>query len=330
MHSTGIQVVFFQHIRGLLPKHIALVDAVADILDISNDSAYRRIRGEKPIAFEEMQKLAGHFRISLDQFLHLQTDTFIFSGKLANASSHIFEEWTRNVLEHLRFAASFRKRQMFYLAKDIPLMQQFLIPELAAFKSFFWRKSILHYEEMRGMKFSLSSVDETHLEVCRQIIDCYNQIDSTDIWNIESMNSTIRQIEFYRETGVFASDDDAKGLYQLVLKLVDHIEKQAETGMKFCVGKHATSNAARYNLYINELILGDNSILFELDNARISFINHSVINFIHTRDEAFTNHTYDNIQNLIKKSTSLSISSEKERTRFFNKVREKLTSAAKF
>lgn len=324
MQSTGIQVVFFQHIRGLLPPHIALVDAIADILEISNDSAYRRIRGEKPIAFEEMQKLATHYKISLDQFLHLQTDSFLFSGKLANANGHVFDEWTRNVLQHLQFAASFRKKHMIYLAKDIPLMQQFLVPELAAFKSFFWRKSILHYEGMRGVKFSLGGIDSQHLDICRRIVECYNDIDSTDIWNIESINSTIRQIEFYRETGVFESDDDAKGLYNCVFKLLDHLEKQAELGVKFSVDKQPGPQSARYNLYVNELILGDNTIFFELDNIRISFLNHSVINFIYTRDDAFNSYMFDNLQNLIKKSTSLSVSSERERTRFFNRIREKM------
>ena len=326
MQPTGIQVVFFQHIRGLLPQHMSLVDAIADTLGISNDSAYRRIRGEKPIAFEEMQKLATQFKISLDQFLHLQTDSFLFSGKLASASGYVFDEWTRNVLQHLQFATSFRKKHMIYLAKDIPVMQQFLVPEVAAFKSFFWRKSILHYDELRGVKFSLKDIDPNHFEISKKIVECYNQIDSTDIWNIESINSTIRQIEFYRETGVFESDEDAKGLYHAVLRLIDHLEKQAETGLKFLVDKTPGVQSAKYNLYNNELILGDNTIFFELDEMRISFLNHSVINFIYTKDEAFNSYMYNNLQNLIRKSTSLSVSSERERTKFFKRVKDRLIS----
>ena len=69
---------FFQHIKTLLPEHIAFVDAIADILNISNDSAYRRIRGEKHISLEEMQKLAAHYKISLDQFMHLQSQIPLF------------------------------------------------------------------------------------------------------------------------------------------------------------------------------------------------------------------------------------------------------------
>ena len=45
MDSTGAQQVFFNHIKGMLPPHISFVDEIAEELNISNDSAYRRIRG---------------------------------------------------------------------------------------------------------------------------------------------------------------------------------------------------------------------------------------------------------------------------------------------
>jgi len=52
----------FRHIRELLPGHVSLADEIAGILDISTDSAYRRIRGEKPISLEELQKLSSRLR----------------------------------------------------------------------------------------------------------------------------------------------------------------------------------------------------------------------------------------------------------------------------
>jgi len=39
MESTAIQQLFFQHLRGGLPGHLSLVDEVAELLNISNDSA---------------------------------------------------------------------------------------------------------------------------------------------------------------------------------------------------------------------------------------------------------------------------------------------------
>jgi hypothetical protein len=329
MESSNVQVSFFNHVKTLLPSHLSLVDEVADLLNISNDSAYRRIRGEKPISLEEMQKLATRFKISLDQFLHLQTDSFIFTGKLANATDHVFEKWMENLLQQVNFINSFQHRQMYFLAKDLPLLQQFLSPELICFKSFFWRKSILHYDELKGKKFSLNDIDPKHTALGIKIIEAYNQIPSTDIWNIESINSTIRQIEFYRDAHAFESKDDITKLYQGVLKLIDHIERQADHGVKFPMDGKPANNSTTYTLFNNELILGDNTVMAELNNLKITFLNHSVINFVGTQDERFNAHMFDNFQNLIKKSTQLSRVGEKERTRFFNRIRDKVKQASR-
>ena len=329
MDNPGIQVAFFQYLKGIIPPHKSMVDEIAELLSISNDSAYRRIRGEKPITLEEVEKLASHYQVSLDQFMPLQKNSFLFNGNLIDHGVFDFDKWSENILQQLQFVNTFEKSHIIYLAKDIPLMQQFLLPELAAFKSFFWRKSILHYEGMKGLKFSLRSLDQSFLERANKIVQAYNRIDSTDIWNIESINSTIRQIEFYRDAGIFESEDDIRKLYLIVMRLIDHLEKQAEQGVKFGINDIPAPNAAAYNLYVNELILGDNTLLFELDGFKICFLNHSVINYLSTRDKTFTSYAHDTLKTIIKKSTALSVNSERERTRFFNRVRDKMKLAAR-
>src|SRR5687768_15452720 len=153
LDRNNIQVSFFQHLKSQLPPHLSLVDEIADLLNISTDSAYRRIRGEKPIAFEELQKICVHYHVSLDQFLHLQTDSFVFSGKLATSSDSFYETWINKLLQDLTFMNTFEKKHFYYLTKDIPFITYFQFPELMTFKSFFWMRSILHYEGLRGKKY---------------------------------------------------------------------------------------------------------------------------------------------------------------------------------
>ena len=56
MESAGIQQLFFQKIKENMPAHLSFVDDIAEVLEISNDSVYRRIRFEKPISMEEVGK----------------------------------------------------------------------------------------------------------------------------------------------------------------------------------------------------------------------------------------------------------------------------------
>ena len=78
MNSSDTQVMLFTHIRSKLPGHLSLVDEVAEILNISNDSAYRRIRGEKPLGLDEIQVLCNKYQVSLDQLLHIKSKAVIF------------------------------------------------------------------------------------------------------------------------------------------------------------------------------------------------------------------------------------------------------------
>lgn len=329
MDLPTVQQSFFQHIKSTLPLHISMVDEIAEVLNISNDSAYRRIRGEKAITMDEISKLATHFKISLDQLLHLKGDSFIFTGKLADTSEKIFERWLENSLQQLSYVATFKDRHLYFLTKDIPLFYHFQIPELAAFKNFFWMKSILHYDALRGKKFSVNDINEEHLKIGKKIIEAYNKTPTTEIWNLESVNSTIRQIQFYAHANNFATPGDLSCIFEKLVDLMNHIEKQAEQGVKFLIGETPKNNAATYNLYNNELILGDNTVLTELDGKKLTFLNHSVINYISTTNEAFNDQMFGSIQNLIKKSSYLSVVGEKERTRFFNRIRNKIVSSSK-
>ncbi len=325
MESPDVQQLFFQHLKGKLPGHISFVDEVAEFLNISNDSAYRRIRGEKSISFDELQKLCTHYKISLDSFLHLKSDSFIFNSKLKSNTENSFEEWIENILAQLQLFNSFKEKHMYFLLKDIPPFVHFLIPELVRFKIFFWMKSILHYESLKGVKFDLEDKRYDKFEaIAKNIIDLYVKIPMTEIWNPESIDSTLRQINFYREAGSFKNSSDINLLYSKVEELVNHLEKQAEHGLKFLVGAEPSSTASEYRMYVNELILGDNTTLAELDGSRITFLNYGVLFIVYTYDERFNNAMSENIDNLIKKSTVISKTGEKERVRFFNQLREKI------
>jgi len=325
MGSADVQQRFFQHIKDKLPAHLSLVDEVAALLNISNDSAYRRIRAEKPISFEELQLLCSQYKISLDQFLHLQSDAIIFNGRVDTAGDTIFEDYLKNVLQQFQKMNSFASKHMYVLMKDIPPFVHFQIPELAKFKFYFWMKSILHDERLKKIQFSLDDPRyEEFIPLSKKVIEAYNTIPVTEIWNIESINSSLRQIDFYRQSGMYKNKNEIKLLYEKLEELINHIERQAELGIKFLIGTTPGHTPATYNMFVNELILGDNTYLAQLGDTKLTFLNHSVLYFVATTDEQFNTAMFRNLINLTKKSTQLSSIGEKERVRFFNRLRDKI------
>src|SRR4051812_8026364 len=104
---SQLQMSLFQHIRSVLPQNLSLADEVAEILDVSIDSAYRRIRGEKQLSFEEIQKLSDHFKISVDKILNLKSDSILFSGHYYHKSFDFLKYLNDNIYKSLAYVAGF-------------------------------------------------------------------------------------------------------------------------------------------------------------------------------------------------------------------------------
>jgi hypothetical protein len=321
LHPIRIQTEVFSHIRATLPAHVALVDIVADTLELSIDSTYRRIRGEKPLSIEELVKLAVRFKFSVDRLLSLETESYIFSGKLASAHDHVFEKWLQNSLEQFTFMAAYPNAHVYYMAKDLPLAHFFQTPELASFKFFFWQKSILQYNELKGAKFKMDKSDETSKALADKIVVAYNKIHSSEVWAVETINSSLRQIEYYYDAGIFESKADPLHLCDSLDRLVAHLESQAEEGIKFSIGKSPVAGNGQYFIYNNELIVGNNNVLADLGDVKITYLNHTSINYVSTRDTVFNEYQLRATLNMINKSEPLHTVNEKGRNAFFNRLR---------
>ena len=325
MNEEEIQAQIFQNIKTKLPSHISMVDEIASILDVSTDSAYRRIRGEKPLSLDEACRLCSRYQVSLDSLLNLQSNVVSFTGNFVKGESFRFEEWLQNVVQQVKYMNDFSERQLIYLAKDLTAFQHYFFREVAAFKYYFWMKNIVHHPSFASKKFSLADYPDELFELGRKALHYYNQIDTIEVWNIETINSTIRQVEYYHESNLFSSEEELYAVYEALEKTIDHLELQAMEGRKFSVDGPGKPMAP-YQMYFNEIVILENSLLAILNGKKTAFLVHNVINVMMTRDVAFCDNMYAYIQNLLKKSTLISTVSERERSRFFKYLRQKIES----
>ena len=324
MQANELQVSFFRYLKDQLPDHISLVYEVSELLNISNDSAYRRIRGEKPITFDEIELLAKHYKVSLDRFLHLQTKAVLFRGNYINRDNFEFENYLKGIVEQLSVFLEAKEKEMFYMNKDIPIFHHFMFPELAAFKCYFWCRYNLNTPKYNKGQFLISDFMDSFNSTGKKISEMYLQIPSTEIWNLDCINTTIRQIDYYRESKIFKSDEDIKTVYNCLEKLVDHIEQQAEAGYKFPYRRPNENKKVKYSIFINEFVLGDNTVIAHIDDKKIVFVIHSIINYISTMDEEFVGYLSDTLHILLKKSTLISEVGEKDRELFFDQLRYRI------
>jgi hypothetical protein len=319
MEKATPQQLFFKQIKTALPSHMSLADEIAELLGISNDSAYRRIRGEKPISLDEAQTLCAHFRISLDQVINIDSDSIVFFGPQLGQHFDL-EKYLDYLLTNLKQIGSAQEKMFYYEAKDLPLFHHFQFEELAIFKFFFWMKTALALPGYGKMQFEDNDLAAIVSKKGPEILRTYNRIPTTEIWSIDTLNATVRQIEYYSYTGVFKKKDTAVLLYDQLSRAVDHIKEEAECGEKFSSGLKPQGQSSNFQLYYNEWFLGHNSMLVEADGSAIVYLNHSVMNQVATRDKAFCDFVKGSLTNIIKKSLLISSVGEKERNRFFNRL----------
>jgi len=317
MPLNHAQEFLFQRIKELLPVSVSLTDAVSEILHVSNDSAYRRIRNETPLVLEEAKLLCEHFHLSLDQVLNIKGNSILFENIRINNQQYSYEKYLSDLIKLMQHINRFKQKEIIYLTKDVPLFHNFYFKPLIAFRYFFWMKAILQHPDYATRAIDINGISAEVQSMSMELTKGYTQVPSIEIWNTECINSAISQIEFYKDRGLFSSGADIKIVYQALEETILHVKAQVEFGCKFIPGENPQTKKTNFTFFYNRIILGDNTILVTTDNVKTTYLNYDVLNYIMTRDENFCNLCNDDLQNLMRRATVISQTSEKQRNIFF-------------
>ena len=324
--NYDLQSSILDEIKSSLHPSISLADELADCLSVSKDSAYRRIRGETLFDISDLEKLTKKYNLSLDSFFGLKKSSVSFNVQSINLTDHTFIDYFQSIERNLAIIKAISPKHMYYSARDIPIFHYFQYPELTSFKLFIWLKYYLNHPSLHAMKFDsnkLPKMLEEFDELSRRIWDLYLKIPSTEIWTYETPNITLRQIEFANQAGII-KEDSCERLCETFTTMLNHIQNQAEQGNKYNLDSKATLEGAEYNIYFNEVAIGDNSILFKMGDKKMSFNTYSNLNYMSTADQAYTDYIDAHFQSTMKNSILISATSEKIRSRFFNALLSKV------
>lgn len=321
----NIQQKLFNKIRASASNPAALVDELVSILDISKDSAYRRIKGDKQLSFDELVAIAKAYHFSLDELLDLWHESIVFRGDYVDGGNFNMESYLESMLSSLQQMKQFDNCELFYLTKDFPIFYYLMIPEVAAFKFFVWTKTQMQFEEMREKKFSFDILTPKLLDLSRQIAELYTRIPSSELLNADNILNDLRQLEYYKDTLLISSNDDLAAIYNGLDKMVNHMEEQAALGKKFLPGTDPDGISASYKLFVNDFYVGDNTLIARAGDLKLVYVNHSAINYVYTSSKSFVEYNEEFLNNMFKRSSLISEVGERTRTRFFNLIHERIS-----
>ncbi|MDQ6813458.1 MAG: hypothetical protein M3040_06980, partial [Bacteroidota bacterium] len=306
MPEAQTQHYLFRLIRDKLSDEQSISDVVGNLLYVSNDSAYRRIRGETLLVLDEARILCEAFDISLDQILNAKPNSVLFKPFILNNDKYNIENFLIDIKKNLLFITSCSQTQLICLTRDIPFFHDFAFRPLFAFHYFFWMKSVTQHPDFSALQFCTDIKFDSIETLGYEIQKLYTQIPSTEIISKDCIDSTISHIEYYRQAGYFKSEQDVHRVYSALRENIEHLQQQAEHGCKFLPGESATLKKNNFEIFYNHLTNADNTFLVFLNGKKTVYLNYDSLNYMSTHDENFCTGVNANIQSLMKRATLIS------------------------
>lgn len=320
-----IQQLFFDSIRQRLPGHISVVHEIADILELSYDSAYRRLRGDKDLSIEEMKVLSTRFGISIDSLFGNNNADILFQPFKMRSEETGFEDWLRVRISEIAKVKEARTKEVIMVARDLPIFYYFDFPELAAFKVYFWKKMLLHYPEYHDKLFNISDIPVDLINLGKHVLSSYNTAKVIEIWCQETFTRLMQQIEFCRVSGFYPNKQVATTLFEKYEALIRHMQDQTEQGCKFHLGQTVTEDGdENMKIFYNEVLLIDNTVFIQRDGIKKILMTHNSLDLLTTTNPFFCNQVEKSLRVIMKTGNHISGTSGLECNRFFTPLYEKL------
>jgi hypothetical protein len=316
--KTGLQEQLFEQIRANLPEHYLLVDLVAEILSVSTDAAYRRIRGSKTLDIDEIVLLCSHFNLSFDRLFHIDTNQLQCSySPLELTDKQVYLKYVQKQCKNVSQLKSLPGSEIIFSATDIPFYHLLQFRELIFFKLYAWRQSAYCTQDSFAT-FLDSIVSDDLLECYRQTTESYRQVPSLEIWTQNTVAHTLKLIEYFYDTGHFTGRETPLLLCEQFMELINTIDGWTEQGIK-----NSKTHTA-FRLYLTDFFLESSLILLKHDLAMQCTLKLFTINSLNITDQAFCRETHQWLESLIRRSLLISGASEKDRYVFFNGQRQKI------
>jgi len=312
--ETEIQSHFINRFKQVLPPGVGLAEEMSDVLHVSIDSAYRRIRGETELTIDEIYKITKKYAISIDEVFSNRGDTVTFAYTKLTDSAKNFENYLTRLHNHLITINKFENKKIYYVAEEIPLFYSFFSKKLTDFKLFYWQRSVLNILEYQQIKFNYGIVPEHLVNIAHSSYREYLTVPSIEVWTDETVYTGLKQIKFYYDSGIL-SKEIALELFFEYRKMIEMVHVSAESGRKNISDKTET-----YTLYNSDVVLGTNCIYVIMGESTYSYISFNTLNSLTTNNPEFCEETEHWMRNLEKKSTLISGVGEKQRYQFFSQM----------
>ncbi len=229
--KNHIQIRFFEQISRSIPSSVSLVDELCDLLKLSFDSVYRRMNGTKLLTIEELELLCTTYQVSFDSLCRYKGNSVVFEfNPMIDAND--FRNYLLSIMNDLEKVHRNKNGRVIYAGEDIPLFYNFKHDSLAKFKLFYWMKFIMNVASIKDSKYNSKLISDELLAAGKELCAMYLKIPTTEIWTEITPMSLFKQIEYFWESSLFESKEEALAICDDVGEEFRLLEIAAASGCK--------------------------------------------------------------------------------------------------
>lgn len=306
-------------VENSLPPGRKPVPYLMDLLSLSKESAYRRVRGEIPFSFEEVVRLSSDLDLSIDAIVGRKDKNRAFFDLQAGpevSPQDSFLEMLRQNTEIFRQMSESKESELMISLNRISVLF-YTLPE-NLFKFFYYR-----YLQKMG-KFS-TNFSFSELKVPSEIISLFekhkrysrNIKNVTYVFDHDIFIRVIKVVLYYYRRNLL-TEEEFLSIRDDLFFIFDRIEKLSVKG----VNEFGTN----YSLYLSSLDINSNCLYGKYDDREFAQFFPYLDNPMIVYNEEVCAVQKKWIDSLKKYSTLITQSSEMLQSLFLNKQREYINS----
>ncbi|MEN9918509.1 MAG: hypothetical protein RL662_945 [Bacteroidota bacterium] len=308
MNLNEVNTLFIDKVKSKIRGSV--VETIEDILSLSKEAIYRRLRGDVIFSYPEAVLLAQKLDISLDELNFQNSEEFHF--KISKASKLLGEEayvdyitmgvsdlspYLKDVSSHLHFVGS-----------GIPLSLVLKYNSLSKFRYFKW------HHENRGLEINKSKFSQTIMpaelyELAEVFLVQLRQINTTLILSDKMCEFYLRDLKHFILLGL-VDQVDIDLIRDELHKMIDEFEGIVASG--------TYKNGAKVSVYLTDINIDSTFGYFDSQDLSFAFSKMFGMNYATTRSKKVTRMYRDALDDLKDYGTLISQSGATVRSGFFN------------
>ena len=307
--------LLLSEIQKSFPKKAMMVSTLADILRIERGAVYRRLRQEVPFTFNEIAAIARNLKISLDNMIGLDHGKSIpFELRLPEfVSPQETDYYILNAyVSFLRTLTQSENTEMGSVSNVLPIDLSSGFYYLSLFDFFKWN---FHYNNEKMKPFHQISIPqgmEKFLKEYAMEIRKFNKVSY--VFDNKMFQLFVDDINYFNSIRLIEKDDILK-IKEDLLSALDYLEKMAITGQF-----KETGNSV--NLYISDIDITTSYTYMETEDIHFSLVKMFILSSVTSLDKKTFDKMKKWIHSLIKISTLITLTNEKQRVMYFEQQRK--------